>query len=156
MAMVQSYGFQVSEADCGQKAITLMKEQNFDMVFMDHMMPVMDGMEAAKRIRLECGENGREAVIIALTANVVEGAKELYLENGFQDFLAKPFERMQLHEVLSTWVPKRKKNYTSRKLKSFEDKQDCRFCCFNSLDQATSEDREMIISWIRSHLGITE
>ena len=111
MAMVQSYGFQVSEADCGQKAITLMKEQNFDMVFMDHMMPVMDGMEAAKRIRLECGENGREAVIIALTANVVEGAKELYLENGFQDFLAKPFERMQLHEVLSTWVPKRKKNY---------------------------------------------
>ena len=88
-----------------------MKEQNFDMVFMDHMMPVMDGMEAAKRIRLECGENGREAVIIALTANVVEGAKELYLENGFQDFLAKPFERMQLHEVLSTWVPKRKKNY---------------------------------------------
>lgn len=111
MAMVQSYGFQVSEADCGQKAITLMKEQNFDMVFMDHMMPVMDGMEAAKRIRLECGENGREAVIIALTANVVEGAKELYLENGFQDFLAKPFERMQLHEVLNTWVPERKKNY---------------------------------------------
>lgn len=42
------------------------------------------------------------------------------------------------------------------KRSAFEDKQDCRFCCFNSLDQATSEDREMIISWIRSHLGITE
>ena len=59
-------------------------------------------------------------------------------------------------EKLLFMTPKRKKNYTSRKLKSFEDKQDCRFCCFNSLDQATSEDREMIISWIRSHLGITE
>lgn len=59
-------------------------------------------------------------------------------------------------EKLLFMTPKRKRNYTSRKLKLFEKKRDCRFCCFNSLDQATSEDRELITSWIRRHLDITE
>lgn len=124
LAMVKSYGFQVSEADCGQNAISQVKEQRFDMIFMDHMMPVMDGVEATRRIRSECGENGRESVIIALTANVVEGAREMYLENGFQDFLAKPFERIQLHDMLNKWVPEERKNYLDREIEEEKISED--------------------------------
>ena len=112
IAMIEAYGFQISEADCGKKAIELVKEHNYDLILMDHMMPELDGVETAKIIRSECGENGQNAVMIALTANVIEGAKEIYLSNGFQDFLAKPFERIQLHEVLNKWVPEDKKEYT--------------------------------------------
>ena len=65
----------------------------------------MDCMEATKIIRTECGENGKNVPIIALTANALQGAREMYLENGFDDFLSKPFDRVQLHELLEKWVP---------------------------------------------------
>ena len=79
------------------------------MILMDHMMPEMDGVEATKIIRSECGENGKKAVIIALTANAIQGAREMYLENGFDDFLSKPFDRSQMHELLDKWVPEEQK-----------------------------------------------
>ncbi|MGN0154274.1 MAG: histidine kinase N-terminal 7TM domain-containing protein [Lachnospiraceae bacterium] len=111
IAMVEAYGFQIDEADSGSKAISLAKNNKYDIIFMDHMMPEMDGIEATRIIRSECGEGGRMAVIIALTANAIEGAREMYLGNGFQDFLSKPFERIQLHEILNKWIPEKKKKY---------------------------------------------
>lgn len=104
-AMLKYYGFKLAEADCGKAAIQRLKLQAYDMVLMDHMMPEMDGIEATKVIREECGENGKKAVIIALTANALSGAREMYLKNGFDDFLSKPFDREQLHELLEKWVP---------------------------------------------------
>lgn len=111
IAMVEAYGCQVDEADSGSKAIALAKNNKYDIILMDHMMPEMDGIEATHLIRSECGECGRMAVIIALTANAIEGAREMYLGNGFQDFLSKPFERIQLHEIMNKWIPERKKKY---------------------------------------------
>ena len=75
------------------------------MILMDHMMPEMDRIEATKIIREECGEDAKNAIIIALTANAINGAKDIYLENGFNDFLSKPFDRKQLQELLEKWVP---------------------------------------------------
>jgi len=72
-------------------------------------MPEMDGVEATKIIREECGENGQNAIIIALTANALQGAREMYLANGFDDFLSKPFDREQLNELLERWVPAEKR-----------------------------------------------
>ncbi len=69
----------------------------------------MDGIEAAQIIRRDCGENGRRSVIIALTANAMEGVKETFLSNGFQDFVTKPLERKALHETLLKWIPKEKR-----------------------------------------------
>ena len=109
--MLESYKFQVDEADCGSLAIALAKENKYDMILMDHMMPEMDGIEAVRHIRTECGANGRTAVIIALTANAIHGAREMYLENGFEDFLSKPFERIQLHALLNKWVPDKQKQF---------------------------------------------
>ncbi len=102
--MLKAYGYEISEAHGGQAAIDMVKSQDFNMIFMDHMMPEMDGMEATKIIRSECGEKGKSVIIVVLTANALQGAKENYLENGFDDFLSKPFERSDLNELLARWV----------------------------------------------------
>ncbi|MBQ7765957.1 MAG: response regulator [Lachnospiraceae bacterium] len=104
-AMLKKYGFKLAEADSGQAAIERVKRVAYDLILMDHMMPEMDGVEATRILRNECGENGKKTVIIALTANALQGAREMYLENGFDDFLSKPFDRSQLHTLLGKWVP---------------------------------------------------
>lgn len=109
--MIAAYGICVDEADSGKMSIVMAGENEYDMIFMDHMMPEMDGIEAAKLILSEYGDNRRAPVMIALTANAIHGAREMYLSNGFDDFLAKPFERFQLYEVLNKWIPEEQKVY---------------------------------------------
>jgi signal transduction histidine kinase/CheY-like chemotaxis protein len=97
-------------ATSGAKAIKLVTEKNYDIVFMDHMMPKMDGVETTKRIReiSAAGVAYKDLRIIALTANTVSGAKEMFLANGFDDFLSKPIEMEKLTEILMEWLPKEK------------------------------------------------
>lgn len=104
VAMLRTYGFQISQAGGGQEAIDMVKSQRYDMIFMDYMMPEMDGMEATKIIRKECKETAEGTIIVALTANAIQGAKEMYLENGFDDFLSKPFDRTQMNDMLKRWI----------------------------------------------------
>lgn len=111
-AMLKAYGFQIQVAGGGKEAIELVGKQHYDMILMDHMMPEMDGMEATKIIRSDYNETAEGTIIVALTANAIQGAREEYLRNGFDDFLSKPFERTQLHELLEKWVPEEKKQYS--------------------------------------------
>lgn len=106
---LKSYSFDLTEAGSGQEAIDLVRENRYDIIFMDHMMPVMDGIEAADIIRRDCGENGAAPVIIALTANAMEGMREKFLSCGFQDFIAKPLDRKELGRLLGRWVPEERK-----------------------------------------------
>jgi CheY-like chemotaxis protein len=96
----------------GAEAIDFVKQQNYDLIFMDHMMPEMDGIEATAAIRAwETEQNiDNPAVIVALTANAVSGMKEMFIEKGFNDFLAKPIDISRLDEILSVWIPKTKRN----------------------------------------------
>ena len=105
------YGMNVDVATGGSEAITMCRNKHYDLIFMDHMMPEMDGIEATRIIRSECGKTAANTIIIALTANAIQGAKELYLENGFADFLSKPFERSQIHQLLERWIPENKREY---------------------------------------------
>jgi len=77
----------------------------YSIVFMDHMMPDMDGVETARRIRLR-GASGLP--IIALTANAIAGMREMFLEHGMNDFIAKPIMPAELNRVLAAWLPKDK------------------------------------------------
>jgi CheY-like chemotaxis protein/HPt (histidine-containing phosphotransfer) domain-containing protein len=85
----------------GEEAIKKVKKSQYDIIFMDHMMPVMDGVEAAKIIR----DLGIKTPIIALTANAVSGAKEEYLAAGMDDLLTKPIKKSLLNKMLETWLP---------------------------------------------------
>lgn len=102
--MLKFYEFDLQETDSGQGAIDMVKQKAYDIIFMDHMMPGMDGVTATEIIRSECGDNGKNAIVIALTANALQGAREKFLARGFDDFLAKPFQRSQMHEILDKWV----------------------------------------------------
>lgn len=104
-SFLQTYGIEITEAESGMEAIELVHRTKFDIIFMDHMMPVMDGIEAVQKIRNECGENGRLPIVIALTANAMEGVRENFLANGFQDFITKPLDRRAMHMVLLKWIP---------------------------------------------------
>lgn len=109
--MIACYGIFVEEAASGRQAIELTQEFKYDMICMDHMMPEMDGIEAG-RIILSNYENSADApVMIALTANAIQGAREMYISNGFHDFIAKPFERTQLYQILDKWIPEDRKQY---------------------------------------------
>ncbi len=104
---LKNYGFDLTEAESGPEAIELVRTVRYDIIFMDHMMPGMDGIEAADIIRRNCGENGTAPVIVALTANVMEGMREHFLECGFQDFISKPLDRKELNQLLLRWVPEK-------------------------------------------------
>ncbi|MDR2015333.1 MAG: response regulator [Azoarcus sp.] len=107
------YEIQVDCAENGHKAIEKVQNQQYDIIFMDHMMPDMDGMEATAAIRVLEGEYFKSVPIIALTANAIFGMREMFLENGFNDFLSKPIEINKLNEILKKWVPKEKRRIAS-------------------------------------------
>lgn len=92
----------------GAEAVEKAKNGNFDIIFMDHMMPVMDGEEATLLIRENEKKSGKKNCIVALTANAVDGAREKFLAAGFDDFLSKPIEENELYRVMKTRIPREK------------------------------------------------
>jgi signal transduction histidine kinase/CheY-like chemotaxis protein/HPt (histidine-containing phosphotransfer) domain-containing protein len=102
------YQLNVTTCQSGREAIELARRQHFDLIFMDHMMPEMDGIETT-RIMRGTGAWLATVPIIALTANAVSGMKDLFLKNGFDDFLSKPIETARLREIMDKWVPQGKR-----------------------------------------------
>ena len=88
----------------GLDAIKLTNEKKYDIIFMDHMMPVIDGIKTTEIIRTNSELNNRTPVV-ALTANVINGMEEIFLANGFDDFLSKPLELKDLGLCMRKWLP---------------------------------------------------
>ncbi|MBE5866100.1 MAG: response regulator [Lachnospiraceae bacterium] len=105
VGLMQPYHMQIMTADSGKAAISMLRSKDIDLVFMDHMMPEMDGVEATGIIRKGEDEYYRKLPIIALTANAVNGVREKFLALGFNDFVAKPIELSTLDRTLKTWLP---------------------------------------------------
>ncbi|WP_075721683.1 response regulator [Roseburia sp. 499] len=103
---------QIDTADSGMAAVGMVEKHRYDVVLMDHMMPGMNGIEATKRIRELTDKTGDtyycKLPILALTANVMTGMYEKYIEEGMQDFVSKPIDGNELEEVLRKWLPKEK------------------------------------------------
>ncbi|MDR0858620.1 MAG: response regulator [Oscillospiraceae bacterium] len=103
--LMSPYNMHISTCMSGIEAIRLAKENSYDIILMDHMMPEMNGIEAVRIIR----ETDGAVPIIALTANAVSGMREMFLENGFNDYLAKPIEMVKLSEIMEKWIPPSKR-----------------------------------------------
>jgi CheY-like chemotaxis protein len=105
----------------GYEAVELVKKNDYDIIFMDHMMPDMDGIEATacirdwERDRANKEEDFKPAIIIALTANAVSGVHEMFVEKGFNDFLAKPIDISKLDDTLNRWISRSKREHGSGK-----------------------------------------
>jgi signal transduction histidine kinase/CheY-like chemotaxis protein len=135
--LLTPYNATVDTCQSGIEAIELVKQREYDLVFMDHMMPEMDGIEATAAIRAWEKEQERKSMsltegetqkycepsvrrkqvpIIALTANAVVGMREMFISKGFNDFLAKPIDVSKLNEILDNWIRKEKREVDNRPL----------------------------------------
>ena len=104
-AMLNNLGCTVVAANNGVEAVELTQNQSYDLIFMDCHMPELDGFGATKAIRQREQSEGREAaVIVALTAHAIAGAREDCLQVGMNDFLAKPFDLEQIQQLLIKWL----------------------------------------------------
>ncbi len=101
---LEYYGLEVDTAASGAEAIQLCEQNVYDLIFMDQMMPVMDGIETMKRLR----ELKVSAKIIALTANAILGVRDELLEKGFDEYLSKPIQFRELDKILKRFIPAEK------------------------------------------------
>ena len=105
MGLLKKYRMNIVAVDSGMQAIEKIKTKDYHLILMDHMMPVMDGVETVHRIRAMEDEYFRNVPVVALTANAVSGARELFFKEGFQDFVSKPIEMSHMEVVLKRWLP---------------------------------------------------
>lgn len=96
---------QIDVAASGEECLELIKRKTYHLICMDHMMPVMDGVQTLHAIRELEGNPSKDIPVIALTANAVAGAKEMYLKEGFQDYLTKPIDADKLENMLIEYLP---------------------------------------------------
>ena len=106
--LMKTYEVKTDVAGSGAEALKMIDSELYDIIFLDHMMPDMDGIETFRRLRKKNGFYFKEVPVIALTANTIFGAREMFLEEGFQDFLPKPIEVSALKRVLKTYIPDEK------------------------------------------------
>lgn len=103
--MLKQYGVEAETALNGIKAIKMAEKKKYDLIFMDHMMPEMNGFESARRISQRCYLN-KDTPVIAFTANAVTGIKDALAH--MDDFIGKPIEFKELERVLRSWIPEEK------------------------------------------------
>ncbi len=103
--MLQSFGILCDTAPSGKKAICMIRQKDYDLVFMDHMMPELDGVDTTRLLRKK-GYDSRRLPIIAITANAIAGVRETLLMAGMDDYLTKPIDRALLGKLLLKWLPK--------------------------------------------------
>lgn len=103
--LLRKYRIRITAASSGEEALSLIESRDYEFVFMDHMMPGMDGIECFHRIRAKQGSPYYQKVpVIALTANAIAGSREMFLDEGFTDFVAKPIDNAMLDHILRKYI----------------------------------------------------
>ncbi|MCL2207222.1 MAG: response regulator [Fibromonadales bacterium] len=105
-SLMRPYGMQIDAAPSGKIAVAKIMNQStkYSAIFMDYMMPEMDGVEATNKIRALDSDYAKNVPIIALTANAMAGSEKIFLDNGFNDVLIKPIDISKLDIILKKWV----------------------------------------------------
>lgn len=106
--LLKHYQIEADTAVSGQEALERVGETDYDLIFMDHMMPEMDGVETTKRIRSMNSISAQKVNIIAVSANALRGIRDKFIEQGFQDYLSKPIEVPVLENMLKNYLPANK------------------------------------------------
>ncbi len=99
--LFKEYNMIIDTAESGKEALQKYEENDYDVIFMDHMMPEMDGIEAMKKLRFMSDQKGKKIKAVALTANAISGAKEMFLREGFDGFISKPISINDFERVMS-------------------------------------------------------
>ncbi len=132
-ALMKQTKAKITEADSGQACLEILRSNSFDLIFLDHMMPVMDGIETLHKIREEKLCEG--VPIIMLTANAIAGDREKYIAEGFDDFLSKPIIVDKLNDMLLKHTPE----HMIKKAEAVEEKK-----LLKSADEAVEELKKLL------------
>jgi signal transduction histidine kinase/CheY-like chemotaxis protein len=103
--LLSPYAMQVDTCLSGKDALGLVQKNKYDLVLMDHMMPGMDGIETAQAIRALPGEDFQKLPMVILTANAIAGMRDMFLREGFNDYISKPIELVKLDDIIARWIP---------------------------------------------------
>ncbi|MDD6812090.1 MAG: ATP-binding protein [Lachnospiraceae bacterium] len=103
--LLKETGIQIDTAESGKQCLEMIKERKYDMIFVDHMMPEMDGVETLYAMKMEARNQNIDTPVIMLTANAIMGAKEEYLQEGFSGYLSKPVREQELEKTLLEYLP---------------------------------------------------
>ena len=137
--LMGQYKLSVRTCTSGKAALGILEtDKSFDILFIDHMMPEMDGVELTKILRSSNDDYLKYVPIIALTANAIKGVSEMFLANGFTEYLSKPIDTERLGEVLNKWIPANKKKEAMEEEESVADK-----------NQAVDENEENLLNMLR-------
>lgn len=152
---------QVDLVQSGLEAIAAVQKERYDMILMDHMMPKMDGIETMKQIRCLAGNQNPMAPIIVLTANATAGSQKQYIEEGFDDYLAKPVQSEKLEQMIFEYLPKRmiqkRDMEESKRPEPWNDEKICKELSFYGIDVPAglcyfNQDMEQYISAAKTFL----
>jgi CheY-like chemotaxis protein len=103
--LLEKMGHSVEIAVDGKVAVSMYQDNEYDLILMDVQMPQMDGLEATKRIReIENSTNGKHVPIVAMTARAMKGDRQICIDAGMDDYLAKPFKTKELNQILADLI----------------------------------------------------
>lgn len=143
--MLRKLGFHVTVVPDGLQSLQENNRSPFDIIFMDCQMPVMDGYEATRQIR-QSESSGKRTIIIAMTANAFPGDREICIQAGMDDYIAKPFRQVDLHEILNKWTSRLRGNR-----KELSDNKQTSLAPSTTTDQIIDRARIDEINSITSH-----
>lgn len=104
--LLRTFGLSVDICASGRECLEILKTtRDYDMIFMDHMMPELDGIDTLNLIRAENNEYMQKVPVIALTANVVSGIRDMFISEGFNDYVPKPIDMVWLNGILRKYLP---------------------------------------------------
>lgn len=149
--LMRPYQLDIDIANSGDEGIAMVRDKQYDLVFMDHMMPGKDGVETTKEIRQLPVDYVKAMPIVALTANAIYGAREELMASGFDDYLAKPIDVRRLEDILVKYLHVKKEDMQSSQTGSLEDE-----IMIPGIDSATAMntmrfDRDMYISMLYTY-----
>jgi len=149
--LMRPYQLDIDIANSGDEGIAMVRDKQYDLVFMDHMMPGKDGVETTKEIRQLPVDYVKAMPIVALTANAIYGAREELMASGFDDYLAKPIDVRRLEDILVKYLHVKKEDMQSSQTGSLEDE-----IIIPGIDSATAMntmrfDRDMYISMLYTY-----
>lgn len=113
----------IDTASSGQDAIELIRNNDYDIVFLDHQMPEMDGITTLEKLKTEYPDRVGNIPYIALTANAISGARDMYINSGFSDYLTKPIDGFALTSIFRKWLPAEKIKEVSGSRKKTSEKE---------------------------------
>ena len=160
--ILKGYQIEVVTAVSGAEALEKINTADFDFVFMDHMMPEMDGVETLHNIRQKMGTYFAKVPVVALTANAVAGTREILLEAGFNDFLEKPIERSVLERVLRRNLPadkiisKKAKGIVIESVEEMKDSEEDILASIRELEGLDVEQGILYCNGEEAYLGILQ